>query len=78
MFEIATNTKGVTFIVTDNPKIAEGARGESDSISVWFTGAANLKVARGLADGLAKEFDRKVVIWRSGPSMFHARFAKGG
>ncbi len=76
MFEIATDTKGVVHIVTDNPKIAEGLREERANISVWFTGAENLKVARGLADGLAKEFDRKTVVWRGGSCKFHACFAK--
>ena len=76
MFEIATDTKGVVHIVTDNPKIAEGLREERASISVWFTGAPDLKVARGLAVGLAQEFDRKTVIRRGGPCQFHACFAK--
>ncbi len=65
MFEIAKNTNGVEHIITNNAKIAEGIREENAQIKVWFTGAPTVKVALGIADGLAQDFGRETVI-RSG------------
>ena len=77
MFEIATNVHGDACIVTDNPIIADAIREEGVGVPVFFTGAPNLKVARGLAKGLAKDFDRKAVVWRSGGACpFYVDFAE--
>lgn len=76
MFEIAINKEGVACIVTDNAPIAEAItrEGEACDVPVWFTGAPNLKTARGLVKGLEVEFDRPAAVGRGGPNVFHAFF----
>lgn len=77
MFEIIKNLQGVEYIVTNNAKIAEGIREEGDQIQVWFTGAPGVKVARGIADGLAKDFGRDTVIKSGVHGNFYAAFKNG-
>ena len=77
MFEITKDTKGVEYIVTNNAKIAEGIREERPRIPVWFTGAPGVKVALGIAEGLAKEFGRETVVRSGKHGNFYAAFKYG-
>ncbi len=72
MFEIATNTKGVACIVTDNPKIADAIHEEDNKVPVWFTGAPTKETARAVAEGMAKEFRREASFRSGGHCNYHA------